>query len=378
MPVRRDRRTGRWFFRAWVRHPDGHRERVFGTPGVPGAYHDIANTKTGALAAEQRAIARALGGPHVEPAAPPPVRDIPTIRGYVEPFLEGYAASHKPSSRLDKRQRLDAYILPALGDVRLDELRQEHVDRLVAVLLAKPLARKTVNNVTAVLSSLVGYAVTNKIIADPGLKYTIETQDAEMQAVDPEDVDRLLEATTDRRYRVAILLAADAGLRIGEIRALPRLEVNELQREISVAWSYDRSGNLTETKGWERRAVPISDRLWAEMRTGTGRLVFARLDGEPIGYDAVRDAIHEIYDRAGVRCPTQPWHALRHTFATTLAANGKPIHVIQELMGHKSIETTRRYMHTSRAAKRDAIDSLSPSGSHRAADQNPTRNRREK
>lgn len=374
MSVRRDKRTGRWYFRAWVTHPGGRRERIYGTPGVPGPYHDLTNTKLGAQESERRAIAAVVTGQVARPAAPAVV--VPTIRKYVAPFLEGYAASHKPSSRLDKRQRLDAYILPAIGDVRLDELRQAHVDQLVAALLARPLSRKTVNNITAVLSSPVGYAVTNKIIADPGLTYAIKTQDTELEAVAPEDVDRLLEAARDRRYRIAILLAADAGLRIGEIRALPRAEVNELQREICVAWSYDRSGNLTETKGWERRTVPVSDRLWAEMKDGAGPLVFARLDGDPLGYDAAIAAMHTIYKRSGVPVPAKPFHALRHTFATELGLRGVPVETIRRLMGHQSLETTQRYLHVDRAAKRAAIDSLAPAGSQRAADQIPTRNRR--
>jgi integrase len=374
MPIRRDPRTGSWFFRAWVAFPDGKRDRVFGTPGVSGPYHDLTNTKVGAQEAERRAIAKVMTGRDVRPAA---AKEVPTIKEYSKPFMSVFAASHKPSSRRDKRHRLDAYILPAVGDVRLDELRQEHVDRIVAAQLERGLSRKTVNNITAVLSSLVGYAVKNKIIADPGLTYAIKTQRTDVEAVAPEDVDALLEKTDDRRYRIAILLAADAGLRIGEIRALPRLEVNELARAIGVAWSYDRAGNLTETKGWERREVPLSDRLWAEVKASEqpGPLVFARLDGEPIGYDAVRDAIHAIYDRAGVRVPTKPWHSLRHTFGTQLAARGAPINLIQELMGHKSIETTLRYMHTDRAAKRAAIDSLAPVGSHRAAAPKTTRNR---
>jgi integrase len=41
-----------------------------------------------------------------------------------------------------------------------------------------------------------------------------------------------------------------------------------------------------------------------------------------------------------------------------LAKAGVPVNVIKELAGHKSIETTLRYMHTDRDAKRGAIDAL--------------------
>lgn len=371
MPVRRDPRTGHWFFRTRVTFPDGRRDRISGTPGVSGLYHNLPQTKAGAQEAERRAITKAMTGLDVRPET----KEVVTIREYSTPFLDGYAASHKAGARRDKKQRLNAYILPAVGHLRLDELRQEHVDAIVRDMLAKDLGRKGINTTLSVLSSLIGYAVTNGLIADPELKFTIQSQDAELVAVPATDVVKLLAVTTDRRYRVALLLAADAGLRIGEIRALPWSEVNELAREITIAWSYDRRV-LSETKGWERRTVPISARLWLELQSvkRDGPLVFARLDGKPLGYDVVRDTVQEIYAAAKIDPPKMPWHALRHTFGTELANSGAAIQTIRELMGHKSIETTMRYLHTTRDQKRDAIKQLVPRGSHWAAERKSTTN----
>lgn len=367
MSIRRDPRTGRWYFRARVTYSDGTRDRVFGTPGVPGLYHEIPNTKVGAQEAERRAITKAMTGQELRPTAP---EEVPTIRQYVDPFMDGYAAAHKPSSRRDKRQRLDLDILPVVGDLRLDALRQEHVDKIVANMLDRDRGRKGINTTTSVLSSLIGYAVTNKVIDDPKLTFTIMAQDTELQAVAPSDVDKLADAA-NARYRVAILLGSEAGLRIGEARALPWIEVNEIGRELTIAWSYDRTNALSETKGWERRTVPISAKLWSALQAvdRVGPLVFSRLDGKPLGYDVVRDVAHEIYDRAKVKPPKMPWHALRHTYGTTLANTGAPIQTIRELMGHKSIETTMRYLHSSRDDKRAAIAKLDRAGSQRAAEQ---------
>jgi len=360
MSVRRDPKTGSWYFRTRVTSPDGKRDRIYGTPGVSGLYHDLPNTRIGAAEAEKRAIAKAMTGQQVRPAV---FKEVPTIRAYSETFLDVASVADKPSSRKDKRQRLNNDILPEVGDLRLDELRQEHVHRIVADMLDRECSRKQVNNTTGVLSALVGYAVSNKVIADPDLTYAIKTQRTAMEFVLPADVDRLVAAAPDGRYRAAVLLAADAGLRIGEIRALPWLEVNELAREISIAWSYDRSMSLTETKGWERRTVPVSERLWAAMKAleRKGDRVFSRLNGDPIGYDAVRDVVTAMYERSGVKQPRQPWHALRHTFGTELANRGADIETIRELMGHKSIETTMRYLHTTRDRKRAAIDRLGSS-----------------
>jgi len=361
MSVRRDKRTGRWYFRTRARNAAGNQVRLFGTPGVPGPYHDLPNTKMGALEAERRAIADAVRGDRVVPRP-----DAPTVRAYVEPFLTGYAAAHKPSSQRDKKQRLNADILPHVGDRRIDSLLQADVDAIVAALLKRGRSRKGINTSLSVLSSLVRYAVSNRLLADPALRFCIKAQSAELEALAADDVVKLA-AVADVRYRAAILLAADAGLRIGEIRALAWLDVNEVQRELTIARSYDRARNLTETKGWERRTVPIGDRLWAALRAlgRVGELVFCRLDGGSLGYDCVRDRLHELYVAAGVDAPAQPWHALRHTFGTELANRGTPPHVIRILMGHKSLDTTLRYLHVDRAAKRAAVSTL---GSHRAAE----------
>jgi integrase len=101
------------------------------------------------------------------------------------------------------------------------------------------------------------------------------------------------------------LLAADAGLRVGEIRALMWSDVNELAREITVSRSLDRTNAQTETKGWERRVLPISDRLWAALRSidKSTRYVAARNDGgdRPLRYDGVREALLDVYARAKVK-----------------------------------------------------------------------------
>ena len=86
-----------------------------------------------------------------------------------------------------------------------------------------------------------------------------------------------------------------------------------------------------------------------------------RAEDAPLRYDGARDAILLIYNRAEVKPPPRPWHSLRHMFCTELAKAGVPVNVIKERAGHKSIETTLRYMHTDREAKRGAIDALNVS-----------------
>ncbi|MBE0712115.1 MAG: tyrosine-type recombinase/integrase, partial [Candidatus Aminicenantes bacterium] len=62
-------------------------------------------------------------------------------------------------------------------------------------------------------------------------------------------------------------------------------------------------------------------------------------------------------DAAGIKGLTV--HHLRHTAASRMLTAGVNVKVVQEILGHSSLERTLRYLHTDSTAKRDAIAKLS-------------------
>lgn len=371
MPVRRDPRTKRWFFRATVKLPDGTRRRVFGTPGVPGPYQDLSQSKVGAQEAERRAIAEAMTG---KPAALATSKEVPTptIKEYAIEFMRSYKPEQKPSERRGKQLIIDNQLAAHFGHLRLDALRQEHVGAFVAAQLAKPVKPKTINNRLAVLSSLIKYAVTNGVISKPkGLKFKIAAMRGGVVAVPMADVDQLVAAATDPVIRVGVLLAAEAGLRTGEIRGLQWTDIKDGEITIRRALDTD-TGEVITPKHDKTRTVPLSDRLVDELRAlaRRGLWVLTLPDGLPLSYregGGLYERILALYAAAGVSRPPKPIHCLRHTFGTELAARGVPLPVIQELMGHAMIETTRQYIHVNDQQKRGAIADAFSRGSHVAA-----------
>ncbi|MHB1930082.1 MAG: tyrosine-type recombinase/integrase, partial [Acidimicrobiales bacterium] len=115
-------------------------------------------------------------------------------------------------------------------------------------------------------------------------------------------------------------------------------------------------------KGRKARAVPIDASLEAVfdryLEERAGRLpdgdldhpstpLFVDVRGRRLTVDQIRYLIERLYVRAGIRAHVPAGalvHALRHTFATAALEAGADVVELQELLGHASLETTRRYL----------------------------------
>ncbi len=353
MPVKRDMRTGRWFFRTVVQFPDGRRERVFGTPGIAGPYHDLAQSKVGAQAAERRAISVALAG---KPIAPPPasaVEEPKMIREHATTFLDTYKPGQKPSEKREKRRVLESHLLPFFGDMTIEALKQTDVDTFARSELDRGMAVKPVNNQLAFLSTMIKYVKGER----SKLRFKLDGLVAEIRAVDPADVEKLLHpgVVEDTRYRVVILLASEAGLRVGEIRGLQWTDLKD--GRLTVRRALDKMTNESVApKHNKTRTVPLSPRLAASLAEVPrhGLWVIAEKDGAFVTYDRMSEIVNEMYARAEVARPPKPLHCLRHTFGTVMARK-VPLPVLRDLMGHSAIATTMRYIDIGEDDKRNAI-----------------------
>ena len=152
-------------------------------------------------------------------------------------------------------------------------------------------------------------------------------------------------------------IGGDAGLRLGEMLALERGDLDFERRHICVERAVWK-GHEGPVKGMHLRRVTMTKRLTAALRTHRhlrGPKVALQASGEPFTMKTVQDAVGRAAVAAGVRHGV---HILRHTFCSHLAMNGVPVRSIQALAGHKSLTTTLRYMHLSPTATDDAIRML--------------------
>lgn len=164
----------------------------------------------------------------------------------------------------------------------------------------------------------------------------------------PLEVDALLGALRTARDRAMVEAMLLGGLRRCEVLGLRLEDLRAAERRVFIR----------EGKGGHQRLVPISARFFATAAgyldterpaTATTDRVFVVLKGpnrgRPLSAAGLDEIIRGARHRAGldhVSC-----HELRHTCLTRLREAGMSLEALQAQAGHRSIETTRVYLHLS-------------------------------
>lgn len=168
-----------------------------------------------------------------------------------------------------------------------------------------------------------------------------------------EEVLRLFEAIPQLHYRIMLMTAYSAGLRVSEVA---RLRVGDIDRERMLI-------RVRQGKGKKDRYVPLSPTLLevlggcAKLAEPTAWLFPGYRAGHYISPRTVERACTKAASAAGL--PKRiAMHTLRHSFATHLLEAGIDLRTIQMLLGHKRLETTSIYTHVTETRLRSVTSPL--------------------
>jgi integrase len=370
----------RWSGAVTWTDPDGTRHRRI----VTGQTSDEARERLDNLRRELRLGTLAPAGPAL------------TLGDYLASWIERDRIRVRPSTWRVREVHVRCYLRPALGRLALARLSAADVERALSTFLAtgrpdRPAKRTPGRSNAGGVSPLTVRHIRTTLrraLAD-AVRDGLAGRNAAAEARPPyvphrpvdylaaRDLRRLIEATREDELGPLYALAASTGLRLGELLGLAWADVEggTLTVRRSLARAQGNAWSLAEPKSARsRRSIPLpltarqaietqrSRQRFARSAAGSAwqdrdGLVFSDAIGRPLHPEAVSRAFGRARDRAGV--PRIRFHDLRHSAATALLAEGVPLAVISEWLGHASIAiTASSYAAIVPELRRDAADAM--------------------
>ncbi len=151
------------------------------------------------------------------------------------------------------------------------------------------------------------------------------------------EIEKIIEATDNTKYRLMISLGYACGLRVSEVI---NLKVSNLDIEELVV-------HIKNAKGKKDRISVLPEKLQNDLRNiiagkNANDYVFGSNRGGKLTTTSLQKMFRKSIAKTKVKKPAT-FHSLRHSFATHLLENGIDVRYVQELLGHSNIRTTQIY-----------------------------------
>ena len=285
-----------------------------------------------------------------------------TFADFCKEFLSRQAGKAKNTIR-NYNQCCRVHLVPFFGDRYLSAIRPKHIEdyKQERAKSAKP---GTVNFELTHLKTLFNAAIRWGHLKESPAR---EVKLLRMPEKEPPYLTRDQIAALYREcggwLHTFVALALNTGLRLGEILSLKWEDVDLRNRVVKV-----RSDEEFTVKGRRNREIPVNDFLHQVLQRHpkhiTNPHVFVNDQGAAVYDWEVRRHLERAVKASGLR----PFriHDMRHTFGTMLAANGVDVRTIQELMGHKNLQTTMQYLHAAPDRMKWAVEDLGLDGTTQA------------
>jgi integrase len=278
-----------------------------------------------------------------------------TLDAFVtETWAPTHGVTLAPKTRRNYAGLYDHHIAPALGVLRLRDLRVETIARWQADRLAAGAGPIAVRQALDLLGSLLQAAVElERIPSNPArrVRKARLPRRREVRPLAPITVERM-RAAVDQRDGTLVTVLAYAGLRPGEALALTWADVRDntllVERSISL-------GEEADTKTTGHRTVRLLAPLKADLahwqlargRPAPEELVFPGRTGGPWTEAAYQSWRRRSFARAreAAGAPRATPYALRHSFASLLLHEGRSVIYVARQLGHDARLTLTRYGH---------------------------------
>lgn len=158
-----------------------------------------------------------------------------------------------------------------------------------------------------------------------------------------DEIDRLLEATTNLKYKAMFATMYSSGLRVSEVIHLHYEDISRTNMQIHVRNTKNRMDRYTILS---KRNLDLLTEYWFKMGKPRNILFPNKFTGQYLTVSTLEQVMRRSASDAGLTGQITP-HCLRHSFATHLMEQGVEQRNIQALLGHRDPKSTEVYLHVS-------------------------------
>ena len=161
-----------------------------------------------------------------------------------------------------------------------------------------------------------------------------------------EEINRLLDATKDLKYKAMFATMYSSGMRVSEVIHLHYDDISRTNMQIHI---WDTKNRMDRYTILSERNLEILTEYWFCNGKPREILFPNRFTGQYLTVSALEQVMRRAVADAGLSSKATP-HCLRHSFATHLMEQGVDHRNIQALLGHRDPKSTEVYLHVSNKA----------------------------
>jgi len=270
--------------------------------------------------------------------------DVPGKEQGEEYFRYMYRRNFRPKTYANALTAIYVFLVGVRdsGKTSLEEITKNDIEAFIEHEQDRGLMLSTVRTRLHCVNAFLGYAIDSGIVDTSVLARRIRLKKPETlpRAMDPDDAKQVLSVIKNIRDRAMITVLLRTGMRIGELLNTKMPDLHLKDRRIDI---YEGEKNRLG------RVVYLSDdavsalKVWLTMRDPHKEFLFYAQSKTSMSYSTARQLFVNYLTKAGLAYKGYSLHALRHTFASELLNAGMRIECLQPLMGHTSLDVTRRY-----------------------------------
>jgi len=312
-----------------------------------------------------------------------------TVAEWLHIWLFEYKRNSVRPSTFDSYETLSrVHICPALGIIKLKDLRPEHLQNFYNEKFQSGLSTRTIKYLHTIMHAALKQAIKNNLVVRNVSEATTlpKQKKSEIKILSIQEQTKFINALDGDRLKAAFILALSTGVRQGELLALRWKYVDLVEGTIKIRSNLQRVNNsdpnvptktiliFQEPKTQNgNRTIPLPDaiveilkqhrksqleeKLVAGELYENNDLVFATVLGKPIDPKNLVRRFKLLLKQAELDYIN--FHALRHTYATRLLEINEHPKVVQELMGHSDVRITLDiYSHVMPEIKKEAANKI--------------------